>query len=417
MAPLVGPPVRDFHAMAYDSRSERVILFGGWGGYGNPRPLGDTWAYDFSTNTWTQMFPAVGPPARMYFAMTYDNQSDRVILFGGGDLSSNFNDTWAYDFNTNTWTDMTPVSSPSALYWDAMAYDSAADRVILFGGQGSSGVVNDTWAYDFKSNAWTNLAPASSPLGRDAHAMAYDSAADRVILFGGQGSSGVVNDTWAYDHGTNTWTNMASAPAPSGRAYHGMVYDSQSDRAILFGGWASNTGSPLEDTWTYDLNANGWTNVDAPVPLSAPRALGALSGNAQVRLDWQAPASDGGSSLTGYNIYRGFASGTPVLLSSVGPVLTYQDAGLTNGVTYYYQVAAVTAAGEGPRSSEGAATPRTQPSAALNLVAAPSAARVVLTWDPPISDGGAPVTGYAIYRGTGPGTSTLLASVGNVLTY
>jgi len=185
---------------------------------------------------------------------------------------------------------------------------------------------------------------------------------------------------------------------------------------ILFGGVTADS-IPLEDTWTYDLNANGWTNVDTPVPLSAPQALTALSGNAQVRLDWQAPASDGGSSITGYNVYRGVASGTLVLLSSVGPVVTYQDAGLTNGVTYYYQVAAVTGAGEGPRSSEVAATPRTQPSAALNLVAAPSAARVVLTWDPPISDGGAPVTGYAIYRGTAPGSSTLLATVGNVLTY
>src|SRR3989442_8385889 len=110
MAPLVGPPVRDFHAMAYDSRSDRVILFGGWGGYGNPRPLGDTWAYDFSTNTWTQMFPAVGPPARMYFAMTYDNQSDRVILFGGGGPSFHFYHPPASHLKTNTGTDNTPAA-------------------------------------------------------------------------------------------------------------------------------------------------------------------------------------------------------------------------------------------------------------------------------------------------------------------
>src|SRR2546426_452992 len=358
MTQTSGPPGRDGPAMAYDSATDRVILFGG-----SVRSRGDcneTWAYDFNANTWTDL--ATTPPARYGHAIAYDSRSDRVILFGGliGPYDVR-NDTWAYDFNTNTWTDMAPLVGPPVRDFHAMAYDSRSDRVILFGGQGSSGVVNDTWAYDFKSNAWTNLAPASSPLGRDADAMAYDSAADRVILFGGQGSSGVVNDTWAYDHGTNTWTNMASAPAPSGRAYHGMVYDSQSDRAILFGGWASNTGSPLEDTWTYDLNANGWTNVDAPVPLSAPRALGALSGNAQVRLDWQAPASDGGSSLTGYNIYRGFASGTPVLLSSVGNVLTYADNAVTNGVTYYYQAGALNLAGEGPRSNEVSAMPKAAP--------------------------------------------------------
>ncbi|TMQ48664.1 MAG: hypothetical protein E6K71_06845, partial [Candidatus Eisenbacteria bacterium] len=406
LAPVVGPRVRAYHAMAYDSQSDRVILFGGYGGYN------DTWAYDFNANTWTDMAPATSPPGRYLHAMAYDSQSDRVILFGG---YGGYNDTWAYDFNANTWTDMAPATSPPALVSDAMAYDSAADRVILFGGDNGTRVSNDTWAYDFNANTWTDMAPATSPPGRDSPAMAYDSSADRAILFGG--AAGILfNDTWAYDLGTNTWTNMSAAPAPSGRHLHGMAYDSQSNRVILFGGVTAYS-IPLEDTWTYDLNANGWTNVDAPVPLSAPRALGALSGNAQVRLDWQAPASDGGSSITGYNVYRGFASGTLVLLSSVGPVLTYQDAGLTNGVAYYYQVAAVTAAGEGPRSSEVAATPRTQPSAALNLVATPSAARVVLTWSAPISDGGAPLTGYSIYRGTAPASSTFLASVGNVLTY
>src|SRR5437867_10177220 len=307
--------------------------------------------------------------------MAYDSQSDRIILFGGWTGTQQSNDTWAYDFKTNTWTDLAPVVGPRVRAYHAMAYDSQSDRVILFGGYGAS---NDTWAYDFNANTWTDMAPATSPPGRDSPAMAYDSSADRAILFGGAGGI-LFNDTWTYDLGTNTWTNMSAAPAPSGRHLHGMAFDSQSNRVILFGGVTAYS-IPLEDTWTYDLNANGWTNVDTPVPLSAPQALTALSGNAQVRLDWLAPASDGGSSITGYNVYRRFASGTLVPLSSVRPLLTYQDAGRTNGLAYYYQVAAVTAAGEGPRSSDVAVTPREQPSAALNLVATPSAARVVLTW-------------------------------------
>lgn len=40
-----------------------------------------------------------------------------------------------------------------------------------------------------------------------------------------------------------------------------------------------------------------------------------------------------------------------------GNVLTYTDTGVTNGLTYYYRVSAVTAAGEGPLSSERSATP------------------------------------------------------------
>ena len=78
------------------------------------------------------------------------------------------------------------------------------------------------------------------------------------------------------------------------------------------------------------------------------------------------------------------------VLTARFPVLVvdeYQDLGLTNGITYYYQVSALTAAGEGPRSSQVAATPRTQPSAARNLVATRSARvgempKFELIWSP-----------------------------------
>jgi len=46
-----------------------------------------------------------------------------------------------------------------------------------------------------------------------------------------------------------------------------------------------------------------------------------------------------------------------VLTSAAYNVLLYTDAGVTNRVTYYYQVAAANAAGEGPRSVEVSVTP------------------------------------------------------------
>ena len=415
MDPAVRPPPRYGHAMAYDSQSDRVILFSGYGLNGNY--FDDTWAYDFNANKWTNKDPLPKPPMRYCHATAYDAQSDRVILFGGDLAGGLFNDTWAYDFNTNAWTDMAPGLSPPATLCDAMAYDSESDRVILFGGYVSGvGVSNDTWAYDFNTNTWTNLDPPAKPPVRYEHAMAYDSGSDRLIMFGGAGSSGYFNDTWAYDFNKNTWTNASASP--SARYSHAMVYDSQTDRVILFGGYSVGPGSGyLNDTWAYDFNTNAWTSMDHPVPLSAPQRLTTSPGNTQVRLDWQAPASTGGSTITGYNVYRGVAAGSLTLLSSLGNVLTYQDAGLTNGVAYYYQVSAQTAAGEGPRSSEVAATPRTQPSAVRNLLATAGAGRVVLTWDAPISDGGATVSGYSVYRGTAPGSSALFATVGNVLTY
>src|SRR5438552_3695161 len=412
--PPTRPVRRVYHAVAYYSESDRVILFGG---SGNGDVFNDTWAYDFNLNTWTDMDPAIRPPPRYGHAMAYDSQSDRVILFSGYGLNGKyFDDTWAYDFNANKWTNKDPFPKPPMRYCHATAYDAQSDRVILFGGDLAGGLFNDTWAYDFNTNAWTDMAPGLSPPATLCDAMAYDSESDRVILFGGYVSGvGVSNDTWAYNFNTNTWTDMNPLVKPPGRYYHATAYDSASDRVILFGGYDS--GSNFNDTWAYDFNTNAWTNMDHPVPLSAPQRLTTSPGNTQVRLDWQAPASTGGSTITGYNVYRGVAAGSLTLLSSLGNVLTYQDAGLTNGVAYYYQVSAQTAAGEGPRSSEVAATPRTQPSAVLNLLATAGAGRVVLTWDAPISDGGATVSGYSVYRGTAPGSSALFATVGNVLTY
>src|SRR5205807_1058163 len=160
-------------------------------------------------------------------------------------------------------------------------------------------------------------------------------------------------------------------------------------------------------------------------PPSAPQNLAATGGNAQVTLTWQAPASDGGSPVTNYKIYRGVASGSETLLTTVGAVTSYTDTAVTNGVTYYYQVSALNSVGEGPRSNEASATPNapppppppTPPSAPTNLVATAGNAQVTMTWQAPASNGGSPITNYRIYRGTSSNGETLLATIGNVLTY
>src|SRR5437016_9019235 len=105
----------------------------------------------------------------------------------------------------------------------------------------------------------------------------------------------------------------------------------------------------------------GWRLSAPPTPPSAPQNLAATGGNAQVTLTWQAPASDGGSPITNYKIYRGTSSNGETLKATIGNVLTYTDTSVTNGVTYYYQVSAMNGAGEGPRSNEASATPSPPP--------------------------------------------------------
>src|SRR5437762_5394799 len=167
----------------------------------------------------------------------------------------------------------------------------------------------------------------------------------------------------------------------------------------------------------------GWRLSAPPTPPSAPQNLAATGGNAQVTLTWQAPASDGGSPITNYKIYRGLAPTTETLLTTVGNVLTYTDSAVTNGVTYYYQVSAVNSPGEGAKSNEASSTPNapppppTPPSTPTNFVATGGNAQVTLTWQAPASNGGSPITNYKIYRGGAPSSETLLTTVGAVTSY
>jgi hypothetical protein len=244
MAPSTKPSARKGHAMTYDSESDRAILFGGLDG----SVYGDTWAYDFNTNTWQNMAPSVAPSARYGHAIVYDSESDVVILFGGYDGTDYLGDTWAYDYNTNTWTNMGPIGAPSARYLHAMAYDSESDHVILFGGSGGSG---DTWSYDYNTNTWTNMVPGVAPSARIAHAMVYDVDGDRAFLFGGSAGGTYLSDTWSYDFNINLWESLIPITQPYPRYRPAMAYNIDNSCITLFGGHKEASSYYFDDTWAY----------------------------------------------------------------------------------------------------------------------------------------------------------------------
>ena len=130
------------------------------------------------------------------------------------------------------------------------------------------------------------------------------------------------------------------------------------------------------------------------------------AGNGSVALAWSAPSSDGGAAITGYKVYRGTVERQRDALATLGAVTSYTDTSVTNGTTYYYQVTAVNAVGEGARSSERSATPAapaTAPGAPTLNSATAGNGSVALAWSAPSSDGGSAITGYRIYRGTASG--------------
>ena len=142
-------------------------------------------------------------------------------------------------------------------------------------------------------------------------------------------------------------------------------------------------------------------------------ALVATGGLNSVHLSWTTP-NDGGSPITGFVVYRGTSPGGEDLNHPVATLgsgaTTFDDTGLPAQTTYYYEVAAVNAVGQTLSAEQSALTEPFAP-LAPPLVATAGNGVVHLTWTPPF-DGGSPITGYRVYRGSTSGGETLLTPLG-----
>lgn len=188
----------------------------------------------------------------------------------------------------------------------------------------------------------------------------------------------------------------------------------------------SRSYPPTEVAWGLILSAvdDGqshfvdWITYHPPTPTlpSAPQSLSASGGVATVALSWSAPANEGYPPITGYRIYRGTNPGSLSWVRDVGTQTSTTDTGLSAGTTYYYRVAALNGAGEGPLSNSASATTVAPPSAPSAPTATAEPGIVTLTWSPPASNGGSSLTGYRVYRGDSGSSLTLLKSVDTSLT-
>ena len=172
----------------YDSKRDHVLMFGGRNGQVN---FADTWEYD--GKNWIQTWVA-GPSLRSAAISAYDSDRGVTVLYGGFRPLAGLGDTWEWD--GKTWR-MVSNSGPGPRAWPGLAYDSRRHRTILFGGENEKGIIfHDTWSWNGKK--WTRIATAGPP-ARIQFAMEYDSARDRIVLFGGQGEHGPLNDVWEFD--------------------------------------------------------------------------------------------------------------------------------------------------------------------------------------------------------------------------
>lgn len=268
--PMPGP--RLFSSAVLDPIRDRMIVHGGFVVQGSSSiVLSDTWVLDLGgTPTWS-MLPTSSPGPQVYNAAAMvDPVRDRMLLFGGVGPGSS-TQVWSYDLATGTGWSVLPTSgvAPSIRQAHAIVYDPVRDRMLVVGGLPSVlPAALDVYALSLSGTpTWTVLAPTgTAPAGRFGHAVAYDDAADRLLVFGGY-TGAFTQDTWQLSlAGTPAWSPLSPSLKPSARFYARGAFDPVSDRFLMTGGY-DGTRTLLGGVWALQPDGSTWTAL-APEQLS-----------------------------------------------------------------------------------------------------------------------------------------------------
>ena len=90
-----------------------------------------------SDGNWTQLAPSgTLPVTRCAHSVIFDPVRDRLVMFGGVNFTSDFNDVWTVSLGENpNWTQLAPSGTPpSPRQGHSAIYDPVRDRMIVFGG-------------------------------------------------------------------------------------------------------------------------------------------------------------------------------------------------------------------------------------------------------------------------------------------
>lgn len=270
----IGPLPRHGHAMCFDPVRGYTVLVGGFGAVG---AFSETWTWDGAT--WVDRGTTL--PASQY-ALAYHASTQDLLLhagpmyrwtgqawqsIGSGNYGAGGRVAMAYDpvrEETVLWTPSLPASvgvwdgsqliarasanSPylgAAVAWHEMAWDAAAQRLVLAIWYGAS----QSRFYEWSGFGWNQRFPATLP-PNGLHALSADPARQRVVALDGDFQALSANHAWSYGNGA--CASFVTAIEPTLRSYAAMAHDSVRDVHVLFGGLNS---LPMGDTWELDLGA------------------------------------------------------------------------------------------------------------------------------------------------------------------
>ncbi len=236
-----GPrPTREAES-AYDTRRNRLVVYGGAAGYlGNDQwdYITDTWEWDGIQ--WLSTLSQDRPQGRADHAMAFDEKRGVTVIFGGISNGVHLSDTWEWD--GKSWRRINSPTSPPARAGHEMVYDPIREKVVIYGGYGEGAFRNDGW--EWNGTDWTRIELGNDSPVASVFALAYDP--NQNYIFGLL--SGSPGGTWQWEG--NMWTRFYPEIEPSNRGWTTLVYDPTRKLFFTFGG--ISYGAMLNDTWTYD---------------------------------------------------------------------------------------------------------------------------------------------------------------------
>jgi hypothetical protein len=215
-----GPAARTNSAAGYDQSNNRLLIYSGQDGSANPcSTFSDVWlltnANGLGSNPsgWAESDPLVFSntpsdtlPGLNGAGSVYDPAGGGLTVFGGKtiveDVCQATNGVWGVFSNlfTSFYT-LIPegaAGSPPARSFASLVHDATGGRMLVFGGTNTAGTdLNDVWALSSGVPIWSKLGPSGMPpAARTGQAAIFDSANQRMTIFAGSNTSGVLNDVW-----------------------------------------------------------------------------------------------------------------------------------------------------------------------------------------------------------------------------
>jgi hypothetical protein len=219
-----------------------LVIFAGQAG---TTFFSDLWAFDPNDGTWRALPSAGDAPLARYGTCAGIGPDGRLwISHGFTSDGTRFADTRVYDFGSGTWSDETPPGEVPVSRCLHGCWWTDDGELALFGGQ-TTGVtaLDDRWLLG--DDGWIRV-EGTAPPARNLYGRARLDGA--MLVFGGQAlDGGRLDDLWVLADDGGDAIELVADARPPGRSGAEMVVDVPRGRVILFGGLGAD--GALDDTW------------------------------------------------------------------------------------------------------------------------------------------------------------------------